>query len=232
MRSNCWECNRNIGVAARATPYDAPWPVLAETLHLKLATAMMGSWFGATSPAPLPAVELALAVETHAAAPVEVTLHDATRRITTTVVIGRDGTTDPDTRKQLAHVFRCRTGREHEIAPQTLAMLADLSERYARPIEFVSGYRVKRGEPPRSPHRAARAIDFRIRGVRLSEVRDYLWRTYTGVGIGWYPSKQFIHMDARPEDMSWTFTSAGNRYHPFWADLARRERPPRRRPGV
>lgn len=206
--------------------------MLAETLHLKLATAMMGSWLGAASPAPLPAVDLALAVDAHVASPVEVSLLDGNRRTTTRVVIARDGSTDAATRAQLAHVFRCWSGGEHEIAPPTLAMLADLADRYRRPIEFISGYRVRRGEPWRSPHRAARAIDFRIRGVKLTEVRDYLWKTYTGVGIGWYPAKRFIHMDSRPRDTSWTFRNGDNDYHPFWADLARREPRPRRRPGV
>jgi uncharacterized protein YcbK (DUF882 family) len=206
--------------------------MLAETLHLKLATAMMGSWFGATAPAPLPAVEATLVAAAHVASPVEVTLVDANRRTSTTVAIARDGTTDLATTRQLAHLFRCWSGGERPIASTTLAMLADLAERYGRPIEFVSGYRVKRGEPSRSPHRAARAIDFRIRGVKLTEVRDYLWKTYTGIGLGYYPTKQFLHIDSRDQDMSWTFTRGGNRYHPFWADLARRDEQPRRRPGV
>ena len=120
-------------------------------------------------------------------------------------------------------------------------MLADIAEKYeGRTIEFVSAYRVQRGESATSPHRDARAIDFRIRGIQLREIRDYLWRKYTEVGIGWYPSEQFIHMDSRPtlHDTAWTILVGVNHYHPYWSEAARRppseQRPAqaRRRPGV
>jgi len=131
--------------------------------------------------------------------------------------------------------------RERPIARRTLAMLADLAEKYeSKTIEFVSAYRVQAGESATSPHRDARAIDFRIRGTKLTEVRDYLWRKYTDVGVGWYPSEQFIHMDTRPQihDTAWTFMSGENHYHPYWAEVARRpakDAPtvrPSHRPGV
>lgn len=200
--------------------------MIASAAHLKLATAMMSSWMSSASPAPLPAASLALVVEAHVATPIEVQLVDANRRDTSaTLVIERDGSTDPATAKQLAHLFRDLGGREHVIAPRTLAMLAHLAERYGKPIEFVSGYRVSRGESWTSPHRAARAIDFRIPGVPLTEVRDHLWRTFRGVGIGYYPYDRFLHMDTRPEDMSWTAIGGTNHYHPSWSFTARGEAP-------
>ncbi len=72
-------------------------------------------------------------------------------------------------------------------------------------------------------HRGARAIDFRVRGVDMRQIRDYVWRTYSDVGVGWYPSEQFIHIDTRPglRDTAWTFLAGVNRYHPYWAELAR-----------
>src|ERR1041384_7290316 len=95
---------------------------------------------------------------------------------------------------EVTRLFRCRqTGRPHAIARRTLAMLADIADKYDRTIEFVSVYRVQQGESRTSPHRDARAIDFRIRGVSLTQIRDYLWRNYTEVGIGWYPAQQFLH---------------------------------------
>src|SRR5256885_9979627 len=53
------------------------------------------------------------------------------------------------------HLFRCRqTNRERPIARRTLAMLADLADKYEpRTIEFVSVYRVQPGESLTSPHR-------------------------------------------------------------------------------
>lgn len=213
--------------------------MLSSILQLKLATMTMAGWMAATSPVPLPTNMVALALEGQAASPVEVKLYDENRRVSTTVILERNGDSDLETAKQLRHAFRCiSTNREASIAKGTLAMLADIAERYQpRPVEFVSVYRVKASESLTSPHRDARAIDFRIRGVPLREVRDYLWRKYSHVGIGWYPSEQFLHMDSRPtmNDTAWTFLSGVNHYHPYWAEVARRPAPGKtvqaRRPG-
>jgi uncharacterized protein YcbK (DUF882 family) len=210
-------------------------------LKLKLATTAAVGLAASASAAPLPVDGLATEVVERATLPVEVKLYDENLRVSATVGIRRDGTMDTQTATEVKHLFRCRqTNREHPIARRTLAMLADLADQYApRPIEFVSVYRVQTGESPTSPHRDARAIDFRVRGVKLTEIRDYLWRTYAEVGIGWYPSEQFIHMDSRPSlhDTAWTFLSGVNHYHPYWSEAARRpaaEQPAPRshRPGV
>ena len=211
-------------------------------LKLKLATAAAAGLAAAASPVAVPVDALAMIVAERTAAPIEVKLYDENLRVSATVGIRRDGTMDDATAAELKHLFRCRsTGRQHAIARRTLAMLADLADKYQpRTIEFVSVYRVQDGESPTSPHRDARAIDFRIRGVPLTQIRDYLWRTYTEVGIGWYPVEQFIHMDSRPtlHDTAWTFMAGDNHYHPYWAEVARRPaaestpKPQRHRPGV
>jgi uncharacterized protein YcbK (DUF882 family) len=208
-------------------------------LKLKLATAAAAGLAAAASPLPMPAEALAMTVVERATAPVEVKLYDENLLVHATVAIRRDGTMDDATSTEVKHLFRCRsTGRAHAIARKTLAMLADIADRYDRTIEFVSVYRVQQGESPTSPHRDARAIDFRIRGMPLTQIRDYLWRTYSEVGIGWYPAEQFIHMDSRPtlHDTAWTFLTGVNHYHPYWAEVARRPaKEPvaqRHRPGV
>ncbi len=208
------------------------------TLELKIATAMMAGWLGASSPVPVPAEGAVLMMEARAAAPVEVTLFDENLRVTERVVLERDGSADEETLHRLTYLFRCRTtGHKRPMAQRTLAMLADLAERYeGKTIDFVSAHRAARGESGTSPHRASRALDFRIKGVPLREIRDYLWRKYTEVGIGWYPNEGFVHMDSRPgkRDTAWTYQSGQNRYHPYWSELARAKDPPRtlqRRPG-
>jgi uncharacterized protein YcbK (DUF882 family) len=215
--------------------------MLPVILKLKLATTAAIGLAASAGPMPMPAQALAMVVVERAAAPVEVKLFDENLRVSATVGIRRDGTMDEATAAEVKHLFRCRqTHRERPIARRTLAMLADLAEKYeSRTIEFVSAYRVQAGESPTSPHRDGRAIDFRIRGVKLPEIRDYLWRTYSDVGIGWYPSEQFIHMDSRPamHDTAWTFMSGDNHYHPYWAEVARRPAAqtvmrPSHRPGV
>jgi uncharacterized protein YcbK (DUF882 family) len=206
-------------------------------LKLKLATTAAAGLAAAASPLPMHADALAITVAARTVAPVEVRLYDENLLVNATIGIRRDGTMDESTAADAKHLFRCRqTNREHAIARRTLVMLADLAEKYEpRTIEFVSVYRVQHGESTTSPHRAARAIDFRIRGVNLTQIRDYLWRNYSEVGIGWYPSEQFIHMDSRPtlHDTAWTFLAGANHYHPYWAEVARRPAseatPPRQR---
>lgn len=200
--------------------------MLPVILKLKLATTAAAGLAASASPVPVPAEALAMVVLDRASVPVEVKLYDENLRVHATVGIRHDGTMDEQTAADVKHLFRCRhTDRERPIARRTLAMLADLADKYEpRTIELVSAYRVQRGESRTSPHRDARAIDFRIRGVPLREVRDHLWRTYTEVGIGWYPGEQFIHMDSRPtlRDTAWTFLGGVNHYHPYWAEAARR----------
>jgi uncharacterized protein YcbK (DUF882 family) len=209
--------------------------VLPIILKLRLMTMAMSGWTAAATPVPLPAEAIAALFAGHAAAPVQVSLYDENDHQQGTVAIWRDGSTDAATTVELKRLFRCRrTFREKEISQPTLAMLADVADRYpGKTIEYVSAYRVHRGESHTSPHRKATAIDFRVRGAPLREIRDYLWRTYTGIGVGWYPDGQYIHIDARPAlpDTAWTFVDGDNRYHPYWAELARQSQTVARKPG-
>jgi uncharacterized protein YcbK (DUF882 family) len=195
-------------------------------LKIRLTTMAMAGWTAAASPAPLPMDAVAMVYQQRAATPVEVKLYDENLHVNASVLIDHEGNSDEATTQQIHHLFRCRvTNRERPIARKTLMMLADVAEMYeGKTIEFVSVYRVQRGESLTSPHRDGRAIDFRIRGVQLRTIRDYLWNKYTEVGVGWYPSEQFIHMDTRPtmHDTSWTFLHGANHYNPYWAELARR----------
>lgn len=199
-------------------------------LKIRLTTMAMAGWTAAAAPVPMPLDTVAMAYQARAASPVEVKLFDENLNVSATVVIDHLGNSDEATTKEIHHLFRCRvTNRERPIARKTLMMLADLAEMYeGKPIEFVSVYRVQRGESLTSPHRDGRAIDFRIRGVQLRTIRDYLWAKYTEVGVGWYPSEQFIHMDTRPtmHDTSWTFLKGNNHYNPYWAEIARKPQQP------
>lgn len=184
------------------------------------------SWTAAASPVPLPAESVATLIAVRSSGPVEVKLYDENDHQRGDIAIWRDGSVDDDTRAEVKRLFRCRrTHREAMIHRNTLSMLADVAERYeGKTIEYVSAFRVHRGESRTSPHRDARAVDFRIRGVHLRDIRDYLWANYREVGVGWYPEGQYIHIDARPtmHDTSWTFVRGRNRYHPYWADAARK----------
>jgi len=195
---------------------------------LPLAAA---GWVSA-APAPTPPPTVAAAAEvavTEAARlaadnTVSIVLHDVNHRETRVVRVGRDGTVDELDRLELERLFRCkRTGRHHHIDPETLAMLADVADHYAgHTIEFVSGYRAT--DRRSSRHRQGRAIDFRVLGVRTTEVRDYIWANHTGLGLGWYPHHDFLHMDHRPgvPDYAWTQVRGHERGNPSWSRRVRR----------
>ncbi|MEO6776281.1 MAG: DUF882 domain-containing protein [Kofleriaceae bacterium] len=195
-------------------------------IKIKIMTTAMAGWTAAAAPAPMPAQAVAMVVNAEVAGPVAVHLYDENDHQHGTVAIWRDGTTDAATKVVVKRLFRCRkTFHEKLMAQKTLAMIADIQDHYpGKTIEYVSAVRVNRGESATSPHRDGRALDFRIRGVQLRAIRDYVWKTYTDVGVGWYPMEQFVHIDTRPSlhDTAWTFLKGNNHYHPYWAESAKR----------
>ncbi len=155
------------------------------------------------------------------------TLHDVNHGDQVELTLPFNGVVDDATAERLEHLLRCkRSGKEHAIKPGTLAMLAAVAQRYpGRTIELVSAYREAAKDSKGSKHRLGAAIDLRVKGESTIELRDWLWRTYQGVGIGWYPAEDFVHMDTRPDevDMSWTYSRGSNHYHPEWARRARQD---------
>ena len=41
------------------------------------------------------------------------------------------------------------------------------------------------------------ACDFRVVGVKNTELRDYLRHAFKHVGVGYYPNSSFVHLDVR-----------------------------------
>jgi uncharacterized protein YcbK (DUF882 family) len=143
----------------------------------------------------------------------------------------RDGNVSRDTADEIARLMRCpTTGRTRRIARGTLSLLADVAARFpGHEIEVVSAVR---DEPERtrdgikhSKHYDGHAIDIIVRGAKLTEVRDAMWTNHRDIGVGWYPTGGFIHIDYRPDihDTAWTQQrpNADNQYNPRWARVAR-----------
>lgn len=74
-----------------------------------------------------------------------------------------------------------------------------------RPYQVISGYRSPRtnahlkatrggGVATRSLHMDGQAIDIRVSGVPLADLRDAAWSLQAG-GVGYYPREQFVHVD-------------------------------------
>jgi uncharacterized protein YcbK (DUF882 family) len=124
--------------------------------------------------------------------------------------------------------FRCRrTGNEHAISPDVLVLLADISDHWpGRTIEIISGFRAAPYGAPHSRHFSGNAIDLRVRGVRTTAVRDFVWREHEGIGVGHYAEGNFVHVDARSDDQEIAWSSPNEdtlpEYNPAWAKRARR----------
>lgn len=83
-----------------------------------------------------------------------------------------------------------------------LLLLAKVSDAFGgRMLRVVSGYRTT-SFASESKHPLGRACDFSIPGVPNSALRDYV-RSFDNVGVGYYPSSTFIHLDARDHDAYW-----------------------------
>lgn len=113
----------------------------------------------------------------------------------------------PEALGEINYVLRdFRTGDQHAIDPDLLDLLARLRARLdtAKPFQVISGYRspktnamlreVSTGVAQHSMHTLGQAIDIRIEGRRLRNVRDAAWSLQRG-GVGFYPASDFVHVD-------------------------------------
>lgn len=111
-----------------------------------------------------------------------------------------------DARRRLRELLRPRDSRRRKM-PNTrlLSLLARVSDHFGgRTIHVISGYRLPKGLTRKtSRHVAGQAIDFRIPGVPLTVLRDYCEK-FSDVGVGYYPTTHFVHLDVRKQPARWT----------------------------
>ena len=69
-----------------------------------------------------------------------------------------------------------------------------LSGDYALAVETIER---AGGVAKRSLHMDGQAIDIRVSGVPLADLRDAAWSLQAG-GVGYYPREQFVHVDTGP----------------------------------
>ena len=113
----------------------------------------------------------------------------------------------PDALDAVNEVLRDhRTGEVHAIDPQLLDLLSGLAGKLeARPrFQVISGYRSpasnaklhakSSGVATRSLHMQGKAIDIRMGGVELANLRRAALGLRAG-GVGYYPSSDFVHVD-------------------------------------
>jgi uncharacterized protein YcbK (DUF882 family) len=155
-----------------------------------------------------------------------VTFYNVNTRESETFVLPFDGELSAEDEKRITHLFRCkRTG--HELKPDVglLKILAQVAERYQGHVfEVVSAHRHNRGTSRTSKHRSGHAIDMRVRGVNIKEVRTFVWQMSESqpIGLGYYRGDKFLHIDYRPVEgrIAWDQRREGSadyRYHPKWS---------------
>jgi uncharacterized protein YcbK (DUF882 family) len=103
---------------------------------------------------------------------------------------------------RMAHLLRSAGGEEHPVDPRTLALVYRIQQNFQAPeIRVVSGYRIPK-PGSHSNHGKGRAIDLVVPGVPDEEVAKYA-RGLGFVGVGVYPTSQFVHVDIRPRSYFW-----------------------------
>lgn len=113
----------------------------------------------------------------------------------------------PDALAEATRVMRdWRTGDERFIDPALFDALHAIRDRVesARPFQVISGYRSPRtnamlhgrsnGVAENSQHVLGKAIDIRMDGVELSNLRNAALDLGAG-GVGYYPRSNFVHVD-------------------------------------
>jgi len=130
----------------------------------------------------------------------------ATHRTAKVRLVDRRGVVRREALRDLARLLAPRHGGgRKEPHPRLVRLLARVSDHFGgRPVEIVSGVRPAGGFTRReSRHVAGEAIDFRIRGVPNTDLRDFC-KSFDNVGVGYYPNSLFVHLDVRRESATWT----------------------------
>jgi uncharacterized protein YcbK (DUF882 family) len=111
-----------------------------------------------------------------------------------------------------AHVLRAAGGEEHPVDPRIVDIVYRIQTHFHAPeIRVVSGYRVPTGRSVRSNHGKGRAIDFVVPGTPDQDVARFS-REIGFVGVGIYPTSQFVHVDIRPRSYFWVdYSGPGKR---------------------
>jgi uncharacterized protein YcbK (DUF882 family) len=138
--------------------------------------------------------------------------------------LGDDGGFASEDLDRAATLLRASSGDEHPVDPRTLDLVYRIERHFEVPeIRVVSGYRVPK-PGSHSNHGKGRAIDLIVPGVADEDVAGYV-REIGFVGVGVYPTSQFVHVDIRPRSYFWVDSSGPhmkNRERGILGDLATR----------
>jgi len=116
----------------------------------------------------------------------------------------RDGQNKPikGNQRRFDRFLRCHhTEAKHSMNPRLMTLLYKTGRHWpGKRLEVVSGFRSpKVAKNPHSPHMKGLACDFRVEGVKTTDLRDYLRKTFEKIGVGYYPNSTFVHLDVRKD---------------------------------
>jgi uncharacterized protein YcbK (DUF882 family) len=119
----------------------------------------------------------------------------------------RDGAYDKGAIRDINQILRDhRTGEVHPMDLPLLDLLVDLHRKLGsgKPFEIISGYRSPQsnatlaaasgGVAKKSLHMQGKAIDIRLRDVKLTTLRAEAIALQRG-GVGFYAKSEFVHVD-------------------------------------
>ena len=128
-----------------------------------------------------------------------------------------------DLQKRANRFFRCHhTGTVGRMNPRLLRLLFESGRHWpGQRLEVVSGYRHPTvAKNPRSPHMKGLACDFRVVGVKNTDLRDYLRRAFPKTGVGYYPNSSFVHLDVRQGPSAFWIDYSGPGENALYSDNA------------
>ncbi len=141
-----------------------------------------------------------------------------------------DGSFDEGALAKLDELFRCvRTGEVRAVRPELYEQLSRIYDHFEKKqIVLVSGFRF--AERNSSRHWHASAMDIRIPGVSINTMYAYAESLDPGgMGIGLYPTSQFIHVDFRaPGEPSYRWVDYSGHSGPSKKKLTGRTHPARK----
>jgi hypothetical protein len=94
------------------------------------------------------------------------------------------------------------------VQDRLIAYLYRVAHHFDSEVQIVSALRAN--ERKTSRHHNGHAVDFKIIGVSAKEVFQYCKDHFPLVGIGYYPTSQFVHLDVgREDDQAFWIDSSG-----------------------
>jgi hypothetical protein len=126
----------------------------------------------------------------------------------------KDGETSLSTNFKVKE-FACNDGSDEILIDSDLVeALQKIRDKFGKPVTINSAYRTvtynkKVGGSTSSYHTKGTAVDIKIAGVSAVEIAYYAQEIINGVGVYYYGTSDFVHIDTRKNIKHWLCAKAG-----------------------